>query len=134
MTTNYDPKKYGELLIDVSPGAIETEEENERALAIIDKLMRKDEDALSPEEDRLLRMLAVLVEDFENRAYPMGEPNPAVALRELMREHGLKQNDMLEIFGSQGTVSQVLNGKREISKAQARKLSERFRLPVDIFI
>ncbi len=134
MTTSYDPKKYGELLIDVSPGAIETEEENERALAIIDRLMRKDEDALSPEEDRLLRMLAVLVEDFENRAYPMGEPNPAVALRELMREHGLKQNDMLEIFGSQGTVSQVLNGKREISKAQARKLSERFRLPVDIFI
>lgn len=41
---------------------------------------------------------------------------------------------MVEIFGSQGTVSQVLNGKREISKAQARKLSERFRLPIDVFI
>lgn len=64
----------------------------------------------------------------------MGESNPAVALRELMREHGLKQTDMLDIFGSQGTVSQVLNGKREISKSQARKLSQRFRLPIDIFI
>jgi HTH-type transcriptional regulator / antitoxin HigA len=64
----------------------------------------------------------------------MGESNPAVALRELMREHGLKQTDMLDIFGSQGTVSQVLNGKREISKSQARKLSKRFHLPVDIFI
>lgn len=134
MTTQYDPKKYGRLLIDASPGPIETEEENERALAIIDRLMRKDEDELSPEEDRLLRMLAVLVEDFEEKAYPMGETNPAVAVRELMREHGLKQTDMLEIFGSQGTVSQVLNGKREISKAQARKLSERFRLPIDVFI
>lgn len=51
-----------------------------------------------------------------------------------MREHELKQTDMVEIFGSQGTVSQVLNGKREISKAQARKLSERFRLPIDVFI
>lgn len=102
----YDPKTYGKLLIDASPGAIETEEENERALAIIERLMRKDEDALSPEEDRLLRLLAVLVEDFENRAYPMGlQSNPPVALRELMREHGLKQTDMLDIFGSQGTVS-----------------------------
>lgn len=134
MTTNYDPKKYGKLLIDVAPGAIETEEENERALAIIDRLMRKDENSLSPEEDRLLRMLVVLVEDFEEKAYPIGPSNPAVALRELMREHGLKQTDMVEIFGSQGTVSQVLNGKREISKSQAKKLSARFHLPVDIFI
>lgn len=134
MTTTYDPKKYGKLLIDVSPGAIQTEEENERALAVIDRLMSKGEDELSPEEDRLLRLLAVLVEDFENRAYPIGKSDPALALRELMREHGLKQTDMLDIFGSQGTVSQVLNGKREISKSQARKLSERFRLPVDIFI
>ncbi len=135
MTTQYDPKTYGKLLIDTSPGAIETEAENERALAIIERLMRKDENALSPEEDRLLRLLAVLVEDFENRAYPMGlESNPPVALRELMREHGLKQTDMLDIFGSQGTVSQVLNGKREISKSQARKLSQRFRLPIDVFI
>lgn len=134
MTTNYDKKKYGKLLMDVVPGAIETEEENERALATIDRLMRKDEISLSPEEDRLLRMLVVLVEDFESRAYPIGPTSPAVALRELMREHGLKQTDMVEIFGSQGTVSQVLNGKREISKSQAKKLSARFQLPVDIFI
>jgi HTH-type transcriptional regulator/antitoxin HigA len=134
MTTIYDQKTYGSLLIEANPGPIETKKENERALAIIDRLMRKDEGALSPEEDRLLRMLAVLVEDFESRAYPMGPSNPAVALRELMREHDLKQSDMLDIFGSQGTVSQVLNGKREISKSQARKLSERFRLPIDVFI
>jgi HTH-type transcriptional regulator/antitoxin HigA len=41
---------------------------------------------------------------------------------------------MLDIFGSQGVVSQVLNGKREISKSQAKKLSQRFRLPIDMFI
>ena len=131
----FDPKRYGSLLTKVSPGVIETEEENEKALRVIDRLMSKDEDALSPEEDRLLDLLALLVEDFEKRTYPMGDKsNPQVALRELMREHGLKQTDMLDIFGSQGTVSQVLNGKREISKAQARRLAERFRLPMDIFI
>lgn len=135
MTTQYDPKAYNKLLISVSPGAIESEDDYERILSLIDQLMRKDEDALSPEEDRLLRLLAVLVEDYESQHYPMDAPaNPSVALRELMREHELKQADMVEIFGSQGTVSQVLNGKREISKAQARKLSQRFRLPIDVFI
>ncbi len=64
----------------------------------------------------------------------MGPSNPAVADLERMSEHGLKQTDMLDVFGPQGTVSQVLNGKREISKAQARNLSERFRLPIDVFI
>jgi len=130
----FRPKIYGSLLAEANPGPIETESENERALAIIDRLMRKDQDALSAEEDRLLRLLAILVEDFETKAYPIGKSEPAIALQELMREHGLKQKDLAEIFGSQGNVSQVLNGKRSVSKAQARKLSARFRLPIDVFI
>lgn len=135
ITKTYDPRLYGSLLADVSPGVIRTEDENRNALDIIDRLMSKDEDDLSPEEDRLLDLLAVLVEDFEKKAYPISDrSDPPLALRELMREHGLKQTDMLDIFGSQGVVSQVLNGKREISKAQARRLATRFRLPVDIFI
>lgn len=135
MTSVYDQNIYGDLLLEVSPGPIKTEEENSKFLAIIDRLMSKGENELSPEEDRLLEMLAVLVEDFEEKTYKIGEwSNPQVALQELMREHELKQIDMLDIFGSQGVVSQVLNGKREISKVQARKLSERFRLPIDIFI
>lgn len=134
MAKKYDPNAYANLLVEYLPGVIQTEEENERALAIVLQLMKKGERGRSPEESRLLELLATLIEDFEEKTYPMGESNPAVALRELMREHGLKQTDMLDIFGSQGTVSQVLNGKREISKAQARKLSERFRLPIDVFI
>ena len=90
MATNYDPNKYGKLLIDTLPGAIESEEENERVLAVVENLIRRGESNLSPEEDRLLRMLVVLVEDFEEKAYPIGPSIPAVALRELMREHGLE--------------------------------------------
>ena len=135
MTTKYDPRAYADLLVEAMPGVIRNEKENERALAFVERLMKKGEDALSPEETRLLDLLVTLIEDFEEEAYPMGDKSdPQVALRELMREHELKQTDMLDIFGSQGVVSQVLNGKREISKAQARRLSERFRLPIDIFI
>ncbi len=134
MTTTYDPQKYATLLVDYLPGVIQTEAENDKAVEFAGRLMKKG-DKRSPEETRLLDLLVTLIEDFEEKAYPMGETaNPQVALRELMREHELKQTDMLDIFGSQGVVSQVLNGKREISKAQARRLSERFRLPIDIFI
>ena len=135
ITTNYDPQKYANLLAEYLPGVIRTEAENEKAIEIAGHLMKKGNAKLSPEEVRLLDLLATLIENFEERSYPMGNASdPAVALRELMNEHGLKQTDMLEIFGSQGVVSQVLNGKREISKSQARKLSARFRLPIDIFI
>lgn len=135
MNTNYDPRTYANLLVEYLPGVIETEKENEKALELAGRLLKKGEGKRSPEEERLLSLLVTLIEDFEEKAYPMGQTsNPAVVLRELMNEHQLKQTDMLEIFGSQGVVSQVLNEKREISKAQARKLAERFRLPIDIFI
>ena len=132
MTAKYDPRAYANLLADALPGVIKNEKENGRALQMVKRLMKKDR---SPEESRLLDLLVTLIEAFEAKSYPMGNTsNPQVALRELMREHDLKQTNMLDIFGSQGVVSQVLNGKREISKAQARRLSQRFRLPVDIFI
>ena len=134
MTNNYNPHMYANLLTEYLPGVIRTEEENEKAVEFAGGLMRKG-DKRSPEETRLLDLLVTLIEDFEEDAYPMGETsNPQVALRELMREHELKQTDVLDIFGSQGVVSQVLNGKREISKAQARRLATRFHLPIDIFI
>lgn len=135
MTTNYDPHKYANLLVACLPGVIASEAENERVLEIAGRLLKKRDKDLSPEEDRLLDLLVTLIEDFEEKAYPIAErSDPQVALRELMREHGLVQTDLLDIFGSQGTVSQVLNGKRSISKAQARRLSDRFHLPIDIFI
>lgn len=134
MISKYDPHAYGDLLVEYLPGVIRTEKENERVLAVAGRLMKKGKGKRSPEENRLLELLVTLIEDFEEKNYPIPRSDPATALKELMREHDLKQTDMIDIFGSQGTVSQVLNGKREISKSQARKLSERFRLPIDIFI
>lgn len=135
MNTNFDPRAYANLLVEYMPGVIETEKENEKALEFVGRLMKKGEGNLSPEEDRLLNLLVTLIEDFEEKTYSIKETSdPAVALRELMAEHDLKQIEILDIFGSQGVVSQVLNGKREISKSQAKKLSERFHLPLEIFI
>lgn len=133
MTPKYNQHAYAVLLAEYMPSVIENEKENDRMIELAGGLMKKGKKR-SPEESRLLDLVVTLIEDFEERYYPIKPTSPAVALRELMREHDLKQVDMTEIFGSQGTVSQVLHGKREISKAQAKRLSERFRLPIDTFI
>jgi HTH-type transcriptional regulator/antitoxin HigA len=52
----------------------------------------------------------------------------------LMEQRGLEPHDLWPVLGSKSRVSEILNGKREISKAQARKLAEFFHISVDLFI
>ena len=115
--------------------AITNREEYDRTESIFNDLLNKGEDGLSPEESRLLGLLANLLEDYERRTLP-SEPNssPAEALRFLMDQNGLKQSDLEDVFGSQAAVSKVLNGRREISKAQAKGLAKRFHISTDAFI
>ena len=131
----YNHKAYGKLLANTLPGVIADDEEYKRIEVIFNTFISKSEDKLSPEEDRLIDLLADLMESYEQRALPpLKAVSPADALRFLMEENYLKQKDLEDVFGSQGIVSKVLNGKREISKAQARRLAERFHLSTDIFI
>jgi len=127
-------QRYAELLAAALPKPIETEAENERALEIVNHLMSKGEKNLSPEERWLLRMLVRLIEDFEEKAYPIDEAPPRAVLKLLMEDRGLKQIDLETLFGGRSRVSDVLAGKREISKAQAKALSAFFKVPADLFI
>lgn len=136
MTGTINNTKYAEILATALPRKIETEAENERVLKIIENLMSKGENNLSPEEETLLVLLAELVEDFEEKAYPevgtSSTPRDVLAL--LMDQQGLKQKDLIDIFSSSGTISQVLNGAREISKTQAKALAARFKVSAELFI
>jgi HTH-type transcriptional regulator/antitoxin HigA len=113
--------------------AIETEEENGRMLKVIEKLMDKGED-LSPEEEKLLKLLTRLVEDFEERYYHPRGATPLEVLQHLMETREVKQTHLWEVFGSKGIASEVLNGKRGISKTHARALADYFHVPADLFI
>ena len=128
-----NPERYKKLLVRVMPVVIQTEEENERALAEVEKLMAKGED-LSPEEDALLQLMATLIQDFEEKFYQPREATPLEVLRHLMEARDLKQSDLLEVFGSKGIASEVINGKRSISKAQAKALAKFFGVSADLFI
>jgi HTH-type transcriptional regulator/antitoxin HigA len=130
----FDSKKYARLLTKALPLRIETEEEYERLLKQAEQLMEREEDALSVEEERLLDLLTDLIERYEDERYPMNNPKPHEMLRFLMEQRGLRQRDLSHLFGSRGTASEVINGKRAISKAQAKKLAEFFHVTPDVFI
>lgn len=132
-TNEVDPERYRKLLSQAMPVAIETVEENERALALVEELLNKDE-AISLEEETLLRLMVTLVQSFEEKYYHPREATPIEVLRHLMDARGLKQSDLWELFGSKGVASEVLNGKRSISKNQAKRLAGYFRVPAELFI
>ena len=136
MTANVDKTKYGLLLMETLPSVISSEEELERLTEEVNRLMTKGikQNELSPEEERLLELLAVLIETYEDEHYPMPELSPIEVLKFLMEERELKQSDLLHIFGSSGITSEVVNGKRSISKEQAKKLAKFFKVSVELFI
>ncbi len=113
---------------------IETEADNETALAVIESLLRKGDDGRNPEEEDILESLIGLVEQFEKSAYDLPEGTPLGALQHLMEANGLKAAELSPIFGGRGRVSDVLSGCRGISKEPAKRLAERFNVSAAVFI
>jgi len=81
----------------------------------------------------LLDTLGTLIQAYEDEHYRIPEVKGADVLRFLMDEHGLTQSDLPEV-GSQGVVSEILNGKRELNVRQMRALAERFKVSVAVFV
>ena len=81
----------------------------------------------------LLDTLGSLIALYEEEHYPIPEATCAEVLRFLMDEHGLTQSDLPEI-GSQGVVSEILNGKRELNVRQIRGLAKRFKVSSAVFV
>ncbi|MDQ3375178.1 MAG: helix-turn-helix domain-containing protein [Acidobacteriota bacterium] len=124
MQTVINDKKYGTLLTKVLPRRIETEEENDRYLAIVEKMIDKGAEKFSPEEDKLFDLLAILIEEFEKKAYPMPSVPANERLKYILEERGMKQKDLVPLFGSEGVVSEILSGKRLITLKTAKRLAD----------
>ena len=132
MTLTFDKSAYSNLLSQYTPQVIETEEEYDRALAIAEKLtFAKNR---SPEEKALHKLIVALIEAYEAENYSMEESAPHEVLQHLMESSGTRQADLVGIIGSSGVVSEMVNGKRTISKAQAKALGEYFKVSPSLFI
>jgi HTH-type transcriptional regulator/antitoxin HigA len=128
-----DEAAYGKLLARALPRVIKTQAENERIIAELERLDTRGR-PLTLEEENLADLMTMLIRQFEESRYPLGHAEPIEALRVLMEDRGMRQRDLIPVFGSSSVVSDVLNGKRSISKAHARKLAEHFHVPASLFI
>jgi len=132
MTLTFNKTVYSNLLSQYTPQVIETENEYDRALAIAEKLTFAK--ARSPEEKALHKLVVTLIEAYETENYPMEESTPSEILQHLMESCGTRQSDLVGVIGSSGVVSEVVNNKRSISKAQAKALGEYFKVSSNLFI
>ena len=129
------PIKYGKLLAKVLPKVIETRDEFDRYVAMMEQLDRRAEAGglLNPEEEVLLALLEQLVKDYDDKIELPHVP-PHKIIFHLMEWRHLRQADLLPIFGSRSVTSEVLAGKREPSKAHIRKLADFFHVSADLFL
>ena len=130
---SFNSERYGFLLSTTLPAVIETKEEFERLDKILGELLAKGE-GISPEEDKLVDLISQLIEDYEDEIYSIEKGEPHKILRFLIDENGLKQKDLLPIFGSEGIVSEILRNKRGITARHAKMLGEFFKVSPELFI
>lgn len=124
--------EYSAILSKYPPKVIRSEIENEMYTEILYGLDRRSK-KLTRAEKELADLLTLLIEDFEEKQYPLPRAKPLGVVRFLMDQHGLKQKDLVDVFGTPSIVSEVLNGKRELNKDHIRRLSERFHVSPELF-
>src|ERR1700747_11839 len=109
---------------------IENEKDHAQAKALVEELMRSENVA-----DRA-RMVAQarLIEVYEGTRWPRRTPTLPDLLTYLMDQHGLSRADLVPLLGTPSRVSEVLNGKRDLSMSMVRKLRERFDISADLLI
>ncbi|EMY68322.1 helix-turn-helix domain-containing protein [Leptospira vanthielii] len=96
---------------------------------LIDEVGNDEKHQLAP----LLETVGNLIEEYENDHYIQPNAEPIEILKYLMQEKNLTQKD-LAILGSQGVVSEILNGKRELNVRQIKALADKFKISPSAFI
>ena len=112
---------------------IRDEDHYARMVAILEALLSETQGNEAHPAMGLVDIVGDLIEDYEAKRTPMPEVTGAQALRFLMEQHGLKQSDLSDI-GSQGVISEILTGKRELNVRQVRALSDRFGVSAATFV
>ena len=112
---------------------IETDEDLNRALERVDALWpRKGRSKKAADE---LKVLAILIEEYERRAATILPPTPLEAIRFRMDQLGLKTIKLAEHMGtSRARASEVLHGKRQLTLPMIRRLARRLDLSADVLV
>ncbi len=123
---------YAKLLARSLPRPIRTRAEHARLSGLLLELDEREDP--SPEEQALAEVLTLLIEDYEEKFHPLPRVSPNESLKALMEERGLRHKDIWPVLGNKGSATEVLSGKRSISKAQSKRLAAFLHVPVELFL
>ncbi len=132
MTLTFNQDKYKELLLQYQPKLIRTEEENEKALALVEELMHRKH--RTPEESELYELLIFLIERFEQEYYAPRTSTSHSLLLFLLDQQGITKTDLGEALNSIEIASELVDGHREISQELAKVLGEFFYVDSSLFL
>jgi HTH-type transcriptional regulator / antitoxin HigA len=110
---------------------IKTEAEYQAALKRLDEVFFAKEN--TPEGDEA-ELLVLLIEDYEERHYPIAPPDPIEAIKIRMEDLGMKQKDLVGLIGGKSRVSEVLNRKKRLTVEMIRVLSEKLKISASTLI
>lgn len=103
-------------------------------LAALDRVAALMDAPPDSAEERELERLSAAVERYERSSYAAEEPDPVEVIRFYMDQQGLSRSDLEQYLGSPSRVSEVLSGKRELSKTMIRNLAKGLGIPSDLLL
>jgi len=125
--------EYKQLIAEVPPKVIHTEQENRYYLAKLENLNSRWTELSQAERD-LYETLGVLIEDFERKTYKTRAATPIEVIKELMAANSLKQKDLIGVFETASVASEILKGKRSLTTDHIRRLGKRFNVSPALFL
>ena len=132
MTLTFERAAYIDLLSQVTPKVIETEEEYEATLAVVESLAFDQNK--TAEQTALYKLLVLLVKVYEEEHYSISEASPVEVLNHILEVSDTRPIDLVGLLGSSRCVSEIVSGSRAISNAEAKILSDRFNVSPSLFM
>lgn len=110
---------------------IRTEKDYELALNRLEKIF--DAKPGTKEGDEL-EILALIIEDYEDKHYPIDPPDPIEAIKFRMEQMNMNQSDLAVIIGHKSRASEILNKKRKLTLSMIRKLNKKLNIPTEVLV
>jgi HTH-type transcriptional regulator/antitoxin HigA len=112
---------------------VKTKKDYEAALQRCYSLMQKNIKANTQQADEL-GILSILVENYEQKHYPVPPPNPVDAIKYRLEQIGMDEKELNKILGGRSRKSEILSGKRKLSLSMIRELHNKLNIPAETLI
>jgi len=110
---------------------IRTKKDYEQALSRLEVIFDSKKGTDKGDE---LEILGMLIENYENKKFPIGFPDPVEAIKFRMEQLGYNQTDLANVVGLKSRASEILNRKRKLSLEMIRQLHDRLNIPTEVLI